>query len=263
MRFALVADVHMRDEDADAVTRELERAVDRIGPFDPDRTIVLGDLIQDESPVADRRNVERVVETLAPLEPRYLAGNHDVETLDTAEFAALVGNEPEGRETISGTDLLYLDTSAPHLPGARSEIPEGQLRDLRAVLTGSDEALLFAHHPVHRHDLSNNPWFADRPELAFPANAARVQRILSERGDGVLATFNGHLHELYHAHRRGVDHFTINAVNKELPDSDAPTGTHALVTLEDRLRLEVYDRTGFVLEWSVPRPGSGDDRREP
>lgn len=253
LRLALVPDVHMRDRDHEAVARVLALAVERIEAFDPDRTVVLGDLIEDADPEADVGNVERVLEALAPLDPRYLAGNHDVEHLSGREFVALVGNDLGGHETVAGTDLVYLDTSAPHLPGARGEVPDRHLELLESVLSESDEALVFGHHLLHYRDLSDNPWFGERPELAFASNKAGVQRVVDEHG-GVLATFNGHVHENVHARYRGVDHFTVNALNKELPGSDGPTGTHALVTLGDgRLRVEVYDRRGFVRAWAVPR----------
>lgn len=253
MRLALVPDVHMRDRDHDAVAAVLEQIVERVQRFDPDRTVVLGDLIEDAGREADVRNVERVVEALAPLDPRYLAGNHDVERLSPGEFAGLVGNDLGGHETLGGTDLVYLDTSAHHVSGPGGAVPEDHLDLLGEVLADSDEALVFAHHPIHYRDLADNPWFGERPELAFAANKSLVQRVIDEHG-GVLATFNGHVHENVHARYRSVDHFTVSAVNKELPDSDRPTGTHALVTLGDgRLRVEVYDRDGFVREWAVPR----------
>lgn len=253
VRLAIVPDVHMRDRDHEVVARVLALAAERIEAFDPDRTVVLGDLIEDADCEADARNVGRVVEALAPLDPRYLAGNHDVEHLSGGEFAELVGNDLGGRETVAGTDLVYLDTSAPLLPGARSAVPDRHIELLESVLAGSDEALVFAHHPLHYRDISHNPWFGERPELAFASNKAWVQRVLDEHG-GVLATFNGHVHENVHARYRGVDHFTVNALNKELPGSHRPTGTHALVTLGDgRLRVEIYDRRGFVRAWAVPR----------
>lgn len=251
LRIALFADVHMRDGDHEAVTAALEDAVERIEAFDPDRTVVLGDLIQDADPEADRRNVERVLETLEPCSPRYLAGNHDTEHLEVATLASLFGNDPWGRETIAGTDFVYLDSSAAHLPKARSEIADEQLRMLEDTLEDTDGALVFVHHPIHYRDIRDNPWFGERPELAFCSSKAWVQRIVDRHG-GVVAAFNGHVHEHDHTRYRGVDHFTINAVNKERPDSETVTGTHALVTLEDRLGVEVYDADGFVREWTVP-----------
>lgn len=253
MRLGLVADVHMRDRDHEVVTHALEGAVDRIEAFDPDRTVVLGDLIQDDDHAHDVRNVERVVETLAPLDPRYLAGNHDIQQLSGEEFERLVGNDRGGHERVAGTDLLFLDTSAPHLPRARSEVPKDQLGLLRDVLAEGDEALLFSHHLLCYRDISDNPWFGEMPELAFCSNKAWVQRLLDDHG-GTLAAFHGHVHENVHVQYRGVDHFTVNALNKELPDSAEPTGTHALVELtHERLRVEVYDHDGFVRAWELPR----------
>lgn len=242
----------MQDDGHAAVTASLERAVERCESFDPHRTVVLGDLVEDADPVADERNVERVLAALDPLDPRYLAGNHDTEHFSAAQFESLVGNDIWGHESVDGVELVYLDTSAPQLPRARSAVGEDQLAVLRSVLDGTDEALLFAHHPLHYRDLSGNPWFEETPELAFCASKAWVQRIVDEEG-GVLATFNGHLHDNTYERYRGVDNFTVSAVSKERPDVTGPTGTHALVTLDDRLRVEVYDDEGFVREWAVPR----------
>lgn len=253
MRLALIADIHMRNADHEAVTRVLDRAVDRIEGFAPDRTVVLGDLVEDADPAADRRNFDRVRAVLDPLAPRYMAGNHDTEHFTASEVAERLGTELGGHETVAGTDLVYLDTAAAHLPAARSAVPEEQLELLGTVLAATDEALVFAHHPIHYRDLSDNAWFGEHPELAFCSNKAWIQRRFDEFG-GVLATFNGHVHEFHHARYRAVDHFTINAVNKEHPDSEAPTGSHALVTLDDdRLRVEAFDRDGFRTAWEVPR----------
>lgn len=268
MRLALVADVHMCDADHEAVSRVLEGAVERIRAFGPDRTVVLGDLVQDEDRAADRRNVERVVTALTPLSPRYLAGNHDTASLEPDEIAALVGNDLGGHEERQGVDLVYLDTSSGDRPGARGAVPPSGLRRLSAVLADGGPALVFAHHPLHYRDMRDNAWFGEHPELAFAANKAWVQRRFDHHG-GVIATFNGHVHEFHHAVYRGIDHFTITAVNKELPDAETPRGGHALVTLEDdRLRVEAYDRDGFVRAWEVPRerppgtPGAGPDQSD-
>ncbi|MFP4625569.1 MAG: metallophosphoesterase family protein [Natronomonas sp.] len=252
LRIALLSDVHMRTEDREAVTAALEAAVDRFERFDPDRTVVTGDLIQDADQSADRRNVERVLKILDPLSPRYLAGNHDTEHLDEETLTTYFGTDLWGRETVDGIDLVYLDTSAPHLPKARSELGPEQLSMLEDVLSGANDAILFAHHLLHYRDISDNPWFGWRPELAYCSSKEWVQQLMDRHG-GVLATFNGHVHENFHARFRGTDHFTINAVNKELPDSETVTGTHALVTVDDRMRVEVYDVDGFVREWSIPR----------
>lgn len=251
-KLAILSDIHMRDGDVDDVHDALAGAKTHIQEFEPDRTIVLGDLIQDADPEGDRRHIEVVIDQLAALEPRYLAGNHDTEHLSPDELEDLFGNELWGHETLDAVDLVYLDSSAAHLPKARSEISKVQLGLLKSVLQETRETLVFVHHPIHYRDIRSNPWFGERPELAFCASKAWVQQLFDHYG-GVCATFNGHVHENNHTQYRGIDHFTINAVNKERPDSNTVTGTYALVSLADRLSVEVYDRTGFIREWSVPR----------
>lgn len=251
LRLGLIADIHMQDDHHGAVTSALEAAVDRIGTFDPHRTVVLGDLIEEEEDRnADLRNVDRVTDTLAPLEPRYLAGNHDVVTLDGPELVDRFGNALAGHETVEGIDLVYLDTASPGTPRWRAEVGPAGRHLLDEALAGATDALVFAHHPIHYLDVTDNRWFGEHPELAFPADKGWVTRLLADH-PAARATFNGHLH-VHNLERGPVDHFTINAVNKERPDSDGPTGTHALVTLDEHLRVEVYDLDGFVHAWEVP-----------
>lgn len=251
LRLGLVADVHMREADHAAVTDELESIVDRIAAFDPHRTVVLGDLVQDADPETDRRSLERALDALAPLEPRYLAGNHDVINLEESTLTDRFGNNLSGTETVGDVTLVYLDTSTPSGPRWRVEVgPDGRER-LEDALATAETALVFAHHPLHYHDVTANPWFGSHPELAFPADKGWVTRILADH-PATLATFNGHLHVPHHDPADAAHHFTLGAVNKERPDSTAPTGSYALVTLEDRLHVEVYDLDGFVRGWTVP-----------
>lgn len=252
LRLGLIADIHMQDGDASAIEASLDPAIDRIAAFDPHRTVVLGDLIEDEGPDHDRRNLERVLETLAPLDPRYLAGNHDGRNLTEADLVERFGSPLSGTESIEAVELVYLDTACPGGPRWRVEVgSEGRAR-LEEGLTAGREVFVFAHHPVHYHDIADNPWFGNHPELAFAADKGWIRRLLVDHGTA-LATFNGHLHEHDHTVTADTHHFTINAVSKERPDSTQPTGTHALVTLDDRLSVEVFDTEGFVRGWEVPR----------
>jgi len=254
-RIAVVGDIHLGASDDEAVLDELDRVVDGFDAWDPATVIVTGDLVEDRDPETDERNVRRVVETLdaADAPVRYLAGNHDAVALDTGTLADLFGNDLWGHESVGGVDLVYLDTSSPHLERSRAEVSEPQLAMLDDVLPASEGALVFAHHPVHYHDVTDNAWFGEHPELAFPGNKARVTRRFEEHGT-VLATVNGHLHELHHERHRETDHFTLNAFNKEHPESEGVTGTHALISVGDeRLSVEVHDSGGFVRELVVPR----------
>jgi predicted phosphodiesterase len=240
MKLGLVSDVHVEPENRESVRTALSRVVDRFNDsFRPDRTVVLGDLIEHaETAERDRERVRAVAETLAGLDApvTYLAGNHDVMNPSSDEFAAILDQEPWGR--IEGTDLLYLDTSAPDLAGPRGEVTDEQLAFLDDELDGATGRLLFAHHPLHYHDVRENHWFGETPEEAFCGNKKAVNEIV-DRND-VLAVFNGHLHETDHTRYRGVHHFTVNAFAKERPNVDV-TGTFAEVTLDDRLTVRVVE----------------------
>ncbi|WP_137284757.1 metallophosphoesterase family protein [Halorussus salinisoli] len=252
MKIGLVSDIHLQSENRESVLEELSGVVDRFDDsFEPDVTVVLGDLIEDEgSADRDSEHVRAVAETLDDLDSpvTFLAGNHDVENLSSDELAALLDQDRWGR--IDGTDLLYLDSAAPWLSGARGEVTDEQLAFLDDELDGTDDRLLFVHHPVHYHDLRDNYWFGETPERAFCGNKAEVNRVIEHR-DGVLAVFNGHLHETDYTRYRGTHHFTVNAFGKERPESDV-TGTYAEVTIDDRLTVRVVEGDRMTRTFEVP-----------
>jgi predicted phosphodiesterase len=254
LKLAIVSDIHMTSEMEDEVTDVLRHITAEIESFDPDRTVVLGDLIQDENEEADQRNINTVLDIFSPLSPRYLAGNHDSRHLSADELRSLLGKELWGHERLDNTNLVYLDTSAPHLPQARSEITDDQLSILSDVLDQQKDTLLFAHHPIHYHDISENVWFSEMPELAFCSNKEWLYRVM-DKMNPVIATFNGHLHENTHSKYDMTDHFTVNAVNKERPGSDTVTGTYALISIGDCIEVNVYDRAGLAIGWKVPLAG--------
>ena len=240
MRLGLISDIHLRSSDESVVLATLQDIVGHFNEsYSPDRVVVLGDLIEDESPELDRTHCRQVVEALAELEApvTYLPGNHDVETMSPDRLEEIVGNPLWGH--IEGTPLIYLDSSAPHLSGAPGYVTEEQLAFLDNRLGTLDEAVLLVHHPVHHRSFADNVWFADAPERAICVNKRDVNNVLADHGN-VRAVLNGHLHETHHCRYRGIDHFTINAVNKETPDSDV-TGTYAEVDIGEPLTVTVVE----------------------
>ena len=240
MRLGLLSDVHLRSSDADAVVATLQDIVRHFNTrFQPDHVVVLGDLIEDESPAADRDHLRTVVEELSALDApvTFLAGNHDVERVPPTEFSEIVGNPRWGR--IADTPVVYLDSAAPHLAGAPGYVSDEQLTFLDGALAELDEALLLVHHPIHHRSLADNVWFSEAPERAFLVNKRDVLAVVEEHAS-VRAVFNGHVHETHHARFRGLDHFTVNAVNKETPDSGV-TGTYTEVELASSLSVTVVE----------------------
>lgn len=256
VKIGLISDVHMRNADVTGVQSALERITDRFNDgFRPDTTIVLGDLIEDEGTErADLENVRRVTGVLDDLDSpvTYLRGNHDVVNLSRETLDDEL-NDPWGHISVddAAVDLLYLDSSAPRLPDARGELDQEQLTFLDEALDRSDDAVVFVHHPIHYHPIDENYWFAEHPERAFCGNKREVHDVI-EAHDAVSAVFNGHLHEFDHTTYHEVDHFTINAVNKELPDADV-TGTYAEVTIGDRVEVRTAEDSGFERTIRIPR----------
>ena len=243
-RIGLVTDIHAREGEHDPIERELRAVVERLEAFDPHRTFVLGDLIEDGATAAvDRAGVEGVVRTFerASFPTTYLLGNHDVENLQRRTLSDVFGGQPRfGHLSVDGRDVVYLDSSAPRLTGARGEVGTEQLGFLRETLPALEDAILLVHHPIGDYDIRENYWFGEFPERAFLGDRKELLEVVAG-SDAVRATFSGHIHETGSTSFRGIDHAVINAFSKELPDVPV-TGTHAEVVVDDRIAVEVYER---------------------
>lgn len=239
MKVGILSDIHLQRAHDEAIRAELDRVLDRLDAFGPDRLVVLGDLIEDEDRETDREHVRTVRAALESLgrPVTYLLGNHDVEHLARADLRELLGVERfYGR--VAGTDLFYLDSSAPERSGAQGAVSAEQLAFLDRELADVEGAVVFVHHPLGYRDLSGNHWFAEEPERAFCGNKREVNDVLARHD--VAAVINGHVHETAHVRFRGVDHLTVNAFAKERRDRSV-TGTYAELTLGDEVSLRVVE----------------------
>lgn len=242
-RIGIVTDVHMREGEAEPIERELWAVTERLERFDPHRTFVLGDLIEDGATTAiDREHVEAVTGVFedAPFPTTYLLGNHDVENLSRADLSAALGGQPRfGHLDVDGRDVVYLDSSAPRLAGARGELGGEQLDYLRETLPALEDAVLLVHHPVGHLDIRGNYWFGEFPERAFLGDRKELLELVGEAGT-VRATLSGHIHETRHTTFRGIEHTVVNAFSKELPDAPV-TGTHAEVVVDDAIGVTAFE----------------------
>lgn len=255
MKVGIISDIHLRSAHERAVMAELERALDRLDAIDPDHLVVLGDLIEDEDPETDRRHVRTVRAAFDGLgvPVTYLLGNHDVERLSRADLRDLLSVERfDGR--IEGSDLFYLDSSAPERSGAQGAVSEEQLAFLDRELADAEGAVVFVHHPLGYRDLSGNHWFAEEPERAFCGNKREVNDVLARHD--VRAVVNGHVHETAHVRYRGVDHLTVSAFAKERRDQPV-TGTYAELTVDDGISLRVVEGDRMAVTFEIPTPSGG------
>jgi Icc-related predicted phosphoesterase len=251
VRVGIVSDVHLRSAHEEAVRSELDRALDGLDGFDPDRLVVLGDLIEDEDRERDREHVRAVREAFESraVPVTYLLGNHDVERLSHAELRDLLGVDRfYGR--VEGSDLFVLDSSAPERSGAQGAVSEEQLTALDRGLDDVEGAVVFVHHPLGYRDLSGNHWFAEEPERAFCGNKREVNDTLARHD--VAAVINGHVHETAHVRHRGVDHLSVGAFSKERRNVPV-TGTYAELTLDDEVSLRVMEGDRMTYSYTFGR----------
>jgi len=244
-RIGVVPDIHMRTQEREIVSDQLQTTIDHVKDQDLDFLVAAGDVIQHGATEAeDIENLERVKEILGRLEcpVRYMAGNHDVMNLSQDRFEDIVGNELWGQTRIGEETLIFLDTSAPWLSGSRGEVTEDQIGFLDEVLTNADHATIFIHHPIHYHNIEDTYWWSEYPERAFCGNKKEINRIMDDH-DSVSCVVNGHLHDPDMTRYRGVPHLTLNAFSKETREK-AVTGTYAVMEIRDEIDIDVYDKDG-------------------
>jgi 3',5'-cyclic AMP phosphodiesterase CpdA len=256
VRIGIVSDIHMREADQDAVTKQLEQVVDRFNTaFQPDIVVVPGDLIEDgETPAADRQHITAVQHVLEQVDApiRYLAGNHDVEQVSPDTLHDLFGHDLYGVETVDGQPLVFLDSSAPHQPGARGEISNDQLAFLDNTLQQHDDVVLFIHHPIHYRNLEDSYWWDTYPERALCGNKKEINDIIA-RHDSVRLMVNGHIHDNNHTVYNEIDHITVNAFNKETRESGV-TGTYAELTATgSAITIDVREQDAVTTSVTIDR----------
>lgn len=243
----VITDIHLNQDVREPARSALRDVVARFNEeVEPEYVVVLGDMIHDaDSEARDEQNLREVSRTLSDLRcpVRYLRGNHDVENLGRAGVSDVLDQDPWGEAVVDDLPLVFLDSSAPWLPGARGEIDDEQVRYLDRASSRADDVVVFVHHPIHYHDVRDNYWFGEYPERAFCGNKKEVYSLL----DGsVRCTFNGHLHEDHHERYGGADHFTIGSFNRETPDAGV-TGTHAVARFDrGEIEVDVFDENGLT-----------------
>lgn len=249
---AVVSDLHLTPECADDIFAAFETALAEITAHDPTSLVVLGDIVHETSPEADRRLLQRFVDRVADLPFPYVCvrGNHDVEYLEPATFAEVVGHD---RYRIDlEAEVIALDSSAPRLSGGRGEIDSAQLDALCDALEAVENAVIFVHHPVHYRSVRENYWFSDRPEEAFCGNKRAVREILEPVSDRIATIVNGHLHEWHVARDGGLAHVSVDAFNKRLHPA-GETGGFALVDRTDGVAVDYYAGDGSEHHVRLPK----------
>jgi pantetheine-phosphate adenylyltransferase len=240
-RLGLLADLHLTPDTADEIATQVRNAIQHFESSNVDRIVVLGDLILEADTTADTNaRLEQVFDLFekTDLPVTHLLGNHDVVETDWQDVLDFTGIDPRHGAFPLTDDItgISLDTSAPEYPDARGKLSEAELEYLDQELEAAEYAVVFTHHPLYYHDLSDDGHFDEHPEAAFASDKYLANELFAEHGN-VIAAVNGHTHLSDHTIYQGVPYFTINAMNEESPGNLEPNGSFAVLEVS-RSRLK-------------------------
>lgn len=249
MRFAAVTDLHFGRA---APYRGVERKLTAHAPaltaafvddmnrrVRPDFVVVLGDVIEDESPELDVANYTEAAAILSRLDMpvRYVYGNHDLVNLSHDQLLQISG-EPALNSSFDagGWHLVLLHSTAslelPDRPGRgyglRAEVAPEHLEWLdRDLAAASRPAIVFTHFAPADLNLAGQFWFEHAPEKAMLANRAEVRDVLESHD--VAMAMNGHVHWNNHTVHNQVSYITIQSLVENASGDGEPAGSWALV----------------------------------
>ena len=234
---ALLSDIHLREEHRSEIIEALHQIKNEIlSQTELLHTFIIGDLIEDSSATQDREKLHSLKDFFEkwPSEVTYLLGNHDIETLSKSTIGEILGQESfYGTIEISGQPFVYLDSTKIDI-GARGAIGVEQQNWLQESIP--ENAIVLSHHPLGRFDITGNAWFQEYPERAYLWDRKEVLDILT---DTAKATVSGHIHQAETIDRRGLTHYSVNAVSKETPDNPV-SGNYALYPIEENPQLHYH-----------------------
>ena len=205
----------------------------------PDFVVVLGDVIEDESPQADLDNYAEAAAILSGLEMpvRYVYGNHDLVNLTHDQLLAISGEAALNSSfDLGGWHLVRLHSTATFTPagphgsehGLVGRVTPEHLDWLDRDLAMADRpAIVFTHFSAAEIDLAGQFWFEDSPDEALLANRAEVRAILESHN--VAMVLNGHVHWNNHTVHNGISYITIQSLVENATGDGEPAAAWALI----------------------------------
>ena len=273
MRFAVITDLHFgRAAPYRGVDRKLTghapaltaAFVDDMNQrVRPDFVVVLGDVIEDESPSADLANFTKAADILSGLDMpvRYVFGNHDLVHLTHDQLLTVSGESTLNSSfDADGWHLVRLHSTASFTPAdnsgtryrLRGEIAPEDLEWLdQDLAAASGPALVFTHFAPADLNLAGQFWFGRSPDMAMLANRAEVRDVLESRD--VAMAMNGHVHWNNHTVHNGISYITIQSLVENTANDGEPAGAWALVEA-GATHLEVTVNGRDPASYRVPPP---------
>lgn len=126
---------------------------------------------------------------------------------------------------------------------------EEQLDWLAAQLRYDDDrpAIVLSHIPIAENSQIGNFWFQSEPDFACYANSARLRDIVLQSGR-VSLWLAGHQHWNTFSNIGNVRHVTIQSASETFT-TGGTSGAHAILTIEEDARLQVFGKDPFDVKW--------------
>lgn len=240
--------------------RRFAQALDdvRADHFDASRIIITGDLTHWGEPAAYAALGEALTDLPCPV--RLMIGNHD----DRAAFLSAFPDHPKDdsgfinhAETVEGTRLIYLDTTAPcthagHFCAKRRDW-------LEAELAACTRARLFMHHNAMPIGLP-----AEDKIALVPEDRTALADLLTRYRDRIDYIHFGHVHAPVHGTWCGIPFASVRSTgNQSLPDlveqdllQGAPMAPSYAVILADETGTILHD---IPFSWDGPVFSAGSE----
>jgi len=180
---------------------------------DATRIIITGDLTHWGEPAAYAALRDALTDMPCPV--RLLIGNHD----DRAAFASAFPDHPKDpggfinhAETVEGTRLIYLDTTAPRTHAGH--FCDTRRNWLAGELEGCDSARIFMHHNAMPLGLP-----AEDKIALVAEDRAKLADLLNEHQHRIDYIHFGHVHAPVHGTWCGIPFASVRSTgNQSLPD---------------------------------------------
>ena len=228
----------------------VEKLILEINKLSPDAVMNLGDLIDDTfDHDRDLVYLNSILSELKAINaPLYnVIGNHDIQTLDRAEAAAILS---PGRGATYAFDLGGYHFVILGICSLRKTRADGTIEKVRYICdedlrwltedikkNKNTPSLVFIHHGLAEDTMAGNWWFQGDPNGPLLHNRADVKRIM-HTDKNLLAVFSGHQHWTKSIIENGLTYYLIGSLTEDINGNGIPDGVWFELDLEGRsLRL--------------------------
>lgn len=233
--FAVVSDIHYGPQnDLKDLTQRLNQMVHWLESQDNiDSLFILGDLLnsQNTSKLYAERHLKSLANTFKQtnLTISVLAGDHDVNITDKYKLEHYFNKVQGIRRDYIGLDTSWEDYSGPH-----GKIDTTVLRKNNLP----KHPIIFSHHPIVPWELSDNPWFDKKHEMAYAINKEEIwDKAISKLQPRLIV--NGHIKQQKAGTFDGIPAYSTNPFNQKYPDTQNPTGHFYTITQTDEQMIIV------------------------